>query len=277
MKRIFAILLAIVMLASACSGGDGLAIETTDGAASVDAGDSGSSDTGTDTGNADKSDAVDEEPAPDEPSSDNGSSGGDWCVRANSFDEQIDALNFADGLGAISQVRDAMELIFSDAPAEIKGDVAVALEGISSIVDALEDAGGDFERIDTEVLAELENPKYEEASDNIDVYLGEVCGIDVDDLDIDDSSLDGIDIDIDDLEDLDITDVLDEDGNINIPDVFVTQMADAFIDSGMSSEDANCLANAMSANGIDAENATDFFQFLETCGMSMADIANLGG
>ncbi len=257
MKRIFAILFAIAMLASSCSGGDGLAIKTSDGA-------SGDSATPAESPATDAT--AEEATAEESSSSSSSSSGGQWCGRAVTMDETMEDLDITEGLGAMSQVRDAMQALLSDAPNEIKGDVAITLEGLDLLVGAIEDAGGDIFDADLSVLEELDEAKYEDAANNIERYLEETCGIDVSDSDVD---VDTSDVKVD--------DIVDDGGSVTTPSGIVDQMADAFKDLGMSAEDASCLAESMVANGVNAEDASAFFDFLETCGMTMADLADLGG
>jgi hypothetical protein len=261
MKRIFAILFAIAMLASACSGGDGLAIQTSDGAS----GDSGDSSDSTTPADSPATDGSSEEATVEESSSSSSSSsGGVWCGRAATMDETMENLDITAGLGAIGQVRDAMQALLSDAPNEIKGDVAISLEGLDLIVGAIEDAGGDIFDADLSVLEELDEAKFENAADNIESYLAEVCGLDLSESDPD-------------TNDVEVDDVISDDGNITIPSGVLDQMADAFKDLGMSDDDANCLAESMIANGVNAEDASAFFDFLETCGMTMEDLLDLNG
>ncbi len=227
MKRILAVLFAIAMLASACSGGDGLASKTADG------------------------------------------DSGDWCGRAIAIDERMENLEFTDELESIRQARDVLQSMLSDAPNEIKGDVAITLEGMDLMVDIIEDAGGDIFDADLSVLEELADAKYEDASNNIDKYLEETCGLDLSEFDVE-------------VNTSDVDDIISDDGNsgygnsddenITIPSVIL----DTFKDLGMSEEDADCIVESMIANGVDVEDASAFFEFLETCGLSVADIVGTG-
>ncbi len=247
MKRILAMLFSIAMLASACSGGDGLAIETADGDSATSA------------------DSSDEDATAEErSSSSNSSSGGDWCGRAIALDERMENLESTDELESISQVRDSMQSMLSDAPNEIKGDFAIMLEGMDLMVDIFEDAGGEIFDADLSALAELSDAKYEDASNNIENYLEETCGLDFSESDVD------------------VDDIISDDGNSgygNSDDENITipnGILDAFKDLGMSDEDADCIVESMIANGVDAEDASAFFDSLETCGLSMADLAEPG-
>jgi hypothetical protein len=175
MKRIFAMVFAIAMLASACSGGDGLAIETSAG----DSGASGDSATPADSSSEDGT--AEDATAEESSSSSSSSSGGDWCGRAGVVNEEMKNLESPDELESFRLV----QALLSDAPNEIKDDVAILFEGMDLMVEAVEliDAGGDIMPEAFLLFEEFESGKYAEASNNVDNYLEETCGLDMSEFD----------------------------------------------------------------------------------------------
>jgi hypothetical protein len=99
---------------------------------------------------------------------DDDSAGGSFCDQAESLNERFNEIEdptseqFAAALDAIREV---------DPPAEIADDwntLVSALDGLENI---------DLENPDPAALAELESAGMQEASDRIDTYMSEECGI----------------------------------------------------------------------------------------------------
>ena len=94
-----------------------------------------------------------------------GGGGGDsaFCDQARALEEaeEFDPSNEEAFEDAIDQARDALE----SAPDEIQDDVQVLLDALEAF------ESGDFESIDTDEL--------EQAGQNLDEYLRDQCGIDV--------------------------------------------------------------------------------------------------
>ena len=96
------------------------------------------------------------------------SAGGDFSEQARSLSDRYDEMEeptreqFGDALDAIRSM---------DPPAEIAGDwdtMMDALEGFEDI---------DLENPDPEPMAALEDPEAQEASDRVDAYMSDECGI----------------------------------------------------------------------------------------------------
>jgi hypothetical protein len=94
--------------------------------------------------------------------------GGDFCEQARSVDsafDEIDDPSSADFSEAIDRLQEM------DPPAEI----AEEWDQLMSSLDAFEDI--DLENPDPEALAELDTEEMQEASDKVDEYMSEECGI----------------------------------------------------------------------------------------------------
>ena len=100
--------------------------------------------------------------------SDDDSAGGDFCDQARSLDsafDDIDDPSSAEFSEALDQIRSM------DPPAEIADDwneMVSALDGFEDI---------DLENPDPDALAELDTEGMQEATDNVDTYMSEECGI----------------------------------------------------------------------------------------------------
>ncbi len=149
-----------MLAASACSDGDGASISIDD-SGSGSAADSG--DAGGDV--FDSSDG-----------------GGDWCARAKVFDDSISVLDSASAPSpevmeaAYEEISDQFDSIQQGAPPEIAADVATSVEGFGLIFDAFREADYNFLNVDLATIELLDDPKYTQASDNIEAYLSDVCG-----------------------------------------------------------------------------------------------------
>ena len=271
MKRVWMILVVLALLGAAC-GGDGEGISIGSGGEN----DSVSSDDGNDE--AAGTDSEDDETSS---SADTGDGGGDWCVRALELDDRLEVLDDAD-IPTADLLRESFEnadSLFDDLldnpPAEIRGDVETSVEGFRLLVDALEDADFNFLNVDLRAFDTLDDPKYDEAGDNIQQYLEDECGLEPDD---DDDSIDDFadptdGDDSDDGDDLLDTD-LPEGGTIR--DV----MIDSLESSGFSADEAGCLADQLGDDLSAFSNPDDpsaILGLFDQCNIDLARLAELGG
>jgi hypothetical protein len=259
MKKLLIGLLALALTAAACGGGDD------DSASPFSSGDDGASD---------------QAPADDGGSSDDGgsfsgSSGSDWCSLAQEVEEESflagDANPFA---GDASSIEDAFKttLDFADeaedrAPDEIADDVSTLFDGLRQLDDALSEVDYNFLALDASALSSLEDPAFQEASDNIQRYNFEVCG--VGDGATDDSPSDDGSLDDDSSDDSGLGD-LPADGSIG--DAIAQSLQQSL---GLSESEAQCLVDNLDIESFDAANpdVSQLFGIFSECGI---DLASLG-
>jgi hypothetical protein len=109
-----------------------------------------------------------------------------FCELARELDDQ-DPFEQGD-LDLAEAFRDAVtsvDEIIGVAPAEIRSEFETLREGLQEVASAIEDADGNLFAVDPERLESLEDPRYERAADRIDAYLRDVCGIEIDDDELD--------------------------------------------------------------------------------------------
>lgn len=248
MKPVFVLALVLALFAGACSGGDGVSID-----AAADAAGSADGDTGSDSG---------------------GFGGGDWCERARSVDETIDGIDISLDLDGFRAVVSELENIGDGAPAEIADDIDISLDGFRLLVDALEDADGDFFAIDESRFAEIDDPKYQQAADNIQTYLEDECGI----VDDDDVFGDADDMPLD--EEPAGDDAADSGDDFEMPEGgdMTGVIAQALVSAGFTEDEAACLAQEMDIEAMaELTDPTQGMEFFEACDIDMSRLAELGG
>ena len=136
--------------------------------------------------------------AADEPAIDESTQGGgpdsDWCAAARRVESASDALDaedfdFTDPASvedALGDMLSEFESALTSAPSEIRDDLDTSYANFRAFDDALAAVDYDFLRADLSVLADDEG-EIEAATDRIEAYNWEVCGIPID-TDTDDSS-----------------------------------------------------------------------------------------
>jgi hypothetical protein len=260
MKQLVVLMMSLALFGAACSNGDG---------GITVAGDDGSSDT-------DSSEA-----SSDSESGGGDSDSGDWCVDALSFDEATDVLDSAeiptaDELrAALESVEGRLDEIAASAPNAIKDDVETSFEGMRLLFDALADADYDFLSMDLAALDEIDDPKYEEAAENIEAYLEDVCGRAPDE-----PSDSGDDTSADDGAGDDTGFLDDDSGNVDLPTDGTVRDAivEGLVASGFSESEASCLAETLSAEILaNADDPSVMFDAFDTCGIDLARLGELGG
>lgn len=106
----------------------------------------------------------------------------DWCTAARSVREatvamdEIDPTDPASVEGALTQLRERTEAAAPLAPDEIADDVAVSLDLLRRVDDALAAADYDFVRADLSTIAGDDGAS-EAADDRIEAFNAEACGI----------------------------------------------------------------------------------------------------
>lgn len=226
---------AAALFAGACGGDDDdvAAGGDTEQAADAGAADGESTDTG--GGATDSADTGGEEFT--------GADSGDFCSFAQ---EAEDASADLDILGDASSVQEDFESLFDlfdeaidKAPDEIKSDFETLADGMHEMQRLLEDADYDFTVVDETAMNEvIDNQTFNDASNRIDQYMTEVCGLE------DSSSTDTG------------TDAID-------PTTEAAIIAGIF---GIEEDQASCLLE----NGLDYQDPASFEQaasIFETCGV----------
>lgn len=192
-RRALAALLALVVVAgmAACGDDDDSAGEGA-GSSSTPAGEEGSDDESDDSGSDDGAGEDEGDDQGDDEEEDGGSSGGSdpnsaFCKDARSFSERFDDFDAEIGTDlskagdVFTQASDAMDSF--DAPSEIADDWSL----LSKALDRLGEAYGDIDFSDAESLDKLESVAsdieaelgdIDSASERIDAYFSDVCGID---------------------------------------------------------------------------------------------------
>lgn len=86
---------------------------------------------------------------------------------------------------AFSEFTDGIAALQESAPSEIEADLELIGDGMTTLSDALEEADGDFMALafDPELAAQLEaldGPEFDQAATNIENYVSEECGFELD-------------------------------------------------------------------------------------------------
>ncbi|MEQ8717496.1 MAG: hypothetical protein RIE08_07765 [Acidimicrobiales bacterium] len=258
MKKLFLALLVLALVAAACGGDDD------DSAAPFSTGDDGGSDQA----------AGDDGGSSDDGGSFSGDSGSDWCSLAQNVEDESflgnDTNPFA---GDASSIEEAFKttLDFADeaedrAPDEISDDVETLFDGLRQLDDALSDVDYNFLALDTSALASLEDPAFQEASENIQRYNFEVCGVG-DGVEAgapgDDGGTAGDDSSDDGFGDL------PADGSFG--DVIAQSLQQSL---GLSEADAQCLVDNLDLDSIDPENldTSALFGVFAECDIDLAQL-----
>jgi hypothetical protein len=114
-----------------------------------------------------------------------------FCELARELDDQdpFEQGEF-DLAEAFRDAVDSIDEIIGVAPAEIRGDFETLQEGLQEVALAIEEADGDLFAVDPERLESLEDARYEQAADRIDTYLRDVCGIEIEDDELEPPAID---------------------------------------------------------------------------------------
>lgn len=189
------------------------------------------------------------EEATDEPSFE-GDGDSDWCrfaTEIGSTEDELDAEEFdftdPDALReTYGRFRDQIEGARDAVPDEIEDDFALVAESFVAFDDALAAVDYNFLALDQTVLAEFDTAELAEASNNIDLYNEQVCGIPADSLQeipTDDGSTDGGATD----EPLPTGTVLDS-------------IVAALVSIGLTEEQATCLVDALGPDALAGDPAS---------------------
>lgn len=194
-----------------------------------------------------------------------------WCDLSRELDSGETPLDDEATMTDPDSAREAFEEfneILDDAsdaaPDEISDDFETLRDGFREFEDAFADADYNFMDLDMSVFEGLE-AEMDEASDAIDQFNEEECGIESDGDDTDTTEATGGEGDDDATDDTGF-DV--GDGTIR------EQMVEQFVASGFTEEEANCIADNLDiAAGGDASAMMDVFS---ECGIDLERMAELG-
>lgn len=228
--------------------------------------------------------------------------GGDWCDRALAFDDSVNLLDQDDFptpedlRESFSAVRDDLDGLRDDAPSEIREDVELSLEGFGLLFDALDDADFNFFDIDIAAFEAIDDPKFETATDNVQQYLEDECGLEPDDDTVTDNGDDPFtdnssdDDSVDDPVDSDDSDDSSGDDGDDEGDLFDQDLptdgtvgdaiVDSLVDSGFTTDEAQCIANEIGGDlsaFATSDDPTAIFELFENCNIDIARLSEIGG
>ena len=274
MKKLIGLVMAVFLVAAACSDGDGGGISIASGGDGDSSSEGGSDDVGID----DSSESGSDDSSSEGGSDDGGLSigGGDWCDFARQVEESNDNLDFesspAELESALNEFTDFLDEAKGRAPGEISDQVDMAAEAFQDLKGELADADYDFFNLDLSVFNALDTPELLAATDDIDIYNEANCGIPRDSSSTDVGSTDAPsdDAPADDSGDDDFE--IPEDGTVR--DALVT----GFVQSGFTQQEAECLANSISPEDLaNAQDPTALLAIFDDCGIGLERLAQLGG
>jgi hypothetical protein len=131
-------------------------------------------------GGGDGGSAADSSAAASEPAeSSAGGSGSEFCTRAAELDQRVDSA-LADMAGDDPSLKDAFQQLADELRAmDPPGAIASDWEALAGGMEELATAFADFDLTDPDTLAALEaaEKKLTTASDNVETYLRDECGI----------------------------------------------------------------------------------------------------
>ncbi len=119
-----------------------------------------------------------------------GGSSGDFCTLARAFESaQAGTDDIFNGDASSADVKKAFETVdkqinamVNAAPAEIKKDTQTVQAGLRTFIDVMKSADYDLTKLFSDPtvadkLAVLDSDEFQKASENIDTYLNDTCGI----------------------------------------------------------------------------------------------------
>ena len=268
LMKLVALLMAVGLVAAACGGGTSVSVESSDAPA-----DEPSDDAVDDT--APSGDAEDDTP----PSGDDGDDGDDggsssggfstagFCAFAQEREEaenRFSSVNFfipEELEAALDENADLLEQAIQIAPDEIRADLEIIQADFELFRSAFAAVDYDASQmLDTDIE---EAPGSEEATERVDDYIRDECGIDPD------ANDDAEPTDDDILEDL------EESGN---SDEVVRQ---ALLQIGLTDDQATCISQTLSLEELaalaDADVSDEVIDIFVGCGISLEELATLGG
>jgi hypothetical protein len=193
-------------------------------------------------------------------------SGGAWCELARDIDSDdtlFDSMDINDPdsvENAYQEFVNVFEDAADNAPDEIKADMEIVLERIKTAFEALKDADFNIVEVDQAVF---EDPEADAASDRIDAYNEEVCGIESDADVTDDTAV---------TEDTGT----DDGATVSIPGTIQDMLMSQFVLAGMTEEQATCMVENLDMEDVAANGAADlsmFIELFETCGIDPSKLA----
>ena len=107
----------------------------------------------------------------------------DYKDKADSFDSAFDSTDPKDIENAFTTMQGVLHDLDDAAPAEVKEDLGVMVESVDRMIEIFDKYDWDFTKLATapefaELSAELEGQAMSDASDRLDAYSKDTCGID---------------------------------------------------------------------------------------------------
>ena len=204
--------------------------------------------------------------------------GSDFCdfvERTQDTDELLESITGdpAELEEAMTELRSRVEALADVAPGEIGDDVKLFTDGILKLVDALDAADYDFLDAD---LAFLEDEQLAQsisaATERIDEYSGDRCGIELGVSGDEPSTSDQDDEDVG-GDDASGDDFSLEGGTIR------EQLLEQFVGFGFTQDEANCLVEQIDVSNVDvlAGDPAEVLAMFEDCDIPLTKLAELGG
>jgi hypothetical protein len=196
-----------------------------------------------------------------------GDAGSDWCVAAQEVEDAssvLDSVDFTDPAAVEAAFTDALGLMESAmqfAPPELQDDLDVTLDGFNQLRDALIAVDYDFLNADLSML-EDSDAIMQTASDNIEAYNEQVCGI------VADANI--------------TTDVTVPDGSGNDFDPGAGTIRDQaiaeLVASGFTEAEASCIFDNLDFTNPElANDMTAIVGVFDLCEIDLARLAEIGG
>jgi hypothetical protein len=220
---------------------------------------------------AEATEAAEAEPEATEEPSFEGNSGSDWCTLAvaiTATSDELDAEDFdifnPDTLReTYGRFRDQIEGARGAVPGEIAADFDVLVTSFVAFDDALAAVDYDFFAIDAALLDQLDTADLATASNNIELYNEQVCGIpaELEDVPTDDAGAGGD---------------AGDGGSTELPTgTVLDSVVAALVAIGLTEEQATCIVSELGPDALAGDPTSPaYLDAFEICGI---DPATLGG
>ncbi|HEC08871.1 MAG TPA: hypothetical protein ENI86_04770 [Acidimicrobiales bacterium] len=217
-------------------------------------------------------------------SSDSGgsASGADFCTQSREINDLTDEIDAADlsfdqqFKRLFDEVMPRMEQAAKSAPDEIKSDINTILSGMKDLKKELESVDYDITKLDPAVL---DQPAMDQASDNIDEYMANVCGIDTGSSD---GSGSGSGTDSGAAPDTSEASGSTDSGSTggSAAATIGEQMVAGLVQTGFTQDEAECIIGELDFSNINPDDVqadpSFIFDALGACDISLERMAELG-
>ncbi len=210
-------------------------------------------------------------------------SGADFCTQSkeiNDLTDEIDAadLSFSEQFKRLfSEALPRMEEAAKVAPDEIKGDIATIVSGMKDLKKQLESVDYDITKFDPSVV---DNAAMDQASNNIDKYMADVCGIDNGSSGGSDSGAATDNSATGDSTDSAAGSGTDSGGAGSAAATVGEQMVAGLVQSGFTQDEAECIIEQIDFSNLNVDDVqadpSFIFDALGACDISLERMAEIG-